>query len=196
MSGLTGLVLAAGRGTRFDPSGQHNKLLATLPNGQSVLKRACLALAPHVEQIVVVLRAPCERIQTELADLDVTFVYSCQADLGLGYSLAQSIAQTQATKGWLVTLGDLPFISAASYQQVIAAFEQNGGIVRPSYQGQIGHPVLFAAELKADLQQVEHADGPKHIFRHYSHLSQTLAVSDAGVCADIDYPEHLTRPLI
>lgn len=195
MVAFTGLVLAAGRGTRFDPSGQHNKLLATLPNGQSVLKSACLALAPHVDEMVVVLRAPSARIQAELADLGVRFVYSPQADAGLGYSLAHGIAQTQPTKAWMVTLGDMPFIGAASYKRLIATFEQKGGIVRPTYQGQIGHPVLFAAQLKPALQQVEHADGPKHLFRQYQHLSQTVAVPDAGVCADIDYPEHLVAPL-
>lgn len=36
-STATGILLAAGLGTRFDPSGLQNKLLATLPGGTPVV---------------------------------------------------------------------------------------------------------------------------------------------------------------
>lgn len=34
---LTGILLAAGRGRRFDPAGIHNKLLQRLPGGELVV---------------------------------------------------------------------------------------------------------------------------------------------------------------
>ena len=34
----TGLLLAAGRGTRFEPHGQQNKLLAPLPGGTPIAR--------------------------------------------------------------------------------------------------------------------------------------------------------------
>ncbi len=43
-SSATGILRAAGYGSRFDPSGLHNKLLATLPDGTPVvfsLRGAC-----------------------------------------------------------------------------------------------------------------------------------------------------------
>lgn len=46
-----GILLAAGRGRRFDPSGTRNKLLQPLPNGEPVAvasARALLAVLPKV----------------------------------------------------------------------------------------------------------------------------------------------------
>lgn len=189
----TGIVLAAGRGTRFDPSGQQNKLLATLAHGSSVLRSSCLALMPHVDELVVVLREPCARIEAELSTLQPRYVYCEQADQGLGYSLACGIRHTQPQQAWVVTLGDLPFVQAATYSRLLASHAAYGGIVRPSYQQQIGHPVVFSAFLANELAQVQHADGPKHIFKKYANSFRVLAVSDPGVCADIDYPSHRYR---
>ena len=36
----TGVLLAAGLGTRFDPEGLHNKLLARLPDGTPIAHEA------------------------------------------------------------------------------------------------------------------------------------------------------------
>lgn len=189
---LTGLVLAAGRGTRFDPLGQEDKLLARLSTGLTVLRSSCLALAPHVDELVVVLRTPSPLIQAELTDLAPRFVYCDTADQGLGYSLAQGVRQTQPTLAWVVSLGDMPFISAESYHQLLMYFKQHGGIVRPTYQEQIGHPVLFSAQYKHDLMRVVHESGPRHMFKRYAHFCHYVAVNDVGVCADIDYPHQLT----
>lgn len=189
----TGLVLAAGKGTRFDPTGQQNKLLTTLAHGGSVLHSSCAALRPHVDELVVVLRAPCVRIEAELNALQPRYVYCPQADQGLGYSLACGIQQTKPQQLWLVALGDLPFIQPATYQAVLAAHASYGGIVRPSYQQQIGHPVLFPVALAHELAQVHHADGPKLLFKKYAAQNRLIEVEDPGVCADIDYPYHRYR---
>ncbi|MEZ2720139.1 NTP transferase domain-containing protein [Paenalcaligenes hominis] len=189
----TGIVLAAGRGTRFDPSGQHNKLLITLVHGNSVLRSSCLALMSHVDELVVVLREPCPRIEAELRTLQLRYVYCEQADQGLGYSLACGIQHTHPQQAWVVSLGDLPFVQSTTYSILLANHATYGGIVRPSYQQQIGHPVVFSASLADELAQVRYADGPKHIFKKYADQSRVLAVSDAGVCADIDYPRHRYR---
>ena len=44
MQEIIGIMLAAGRGTRFDPTGQRNKLLAPLPDGRAVLRASCANL--------------------------------------------------------------------------------------------------------------------------------------------------------
>ena len=54
-SSTTALLLAAGRGTRFDPNGLQNKLLAPLPDGTPVAcaaARALFAILPHVTAVV------------------------------------------------------------------------------------------------------------------------------------------------
>ena len=57
MPEIIGLILAAGRGTRFDPTGRRNKLLAALPDGRTVLRASCANLLPWVDRMVVVTGA-------------------------------------------------------------------------------------------------------------------------------------------
>lgn len=50
-----GILLAAGRGRRFDPSGERNKLLQALPGGEPVVvasAHALLAVLPRVIAVV------------------------------------------------------------------------------------------------------------------------------------------------
>ncbi|MGV7246924.1 molybdopterin-guanine dinucleotide biosynthesis protein MobA, partial [Caballeronia sp. M23-90] len=47
-SSATGILLAAGYGSRFDPSGLHNKLLATLPDGTPVVFQSARRLLSAV----------------------------------------------------------------------------------------------------------------------------------------------------
>ena len=42
---LTGILLAAGRGRRFDPEGARNKLLQRLPGGELVVAASARTLA-------------------------------------------------------------------------------------------------------------------------------------------------------
>jgi molybdenum cofactor cytidylyltransferase len=53
-SSATGILLAAGYGSRFDPSGLHNKLLATLPDGTPVAFQSARRLLSAVSRVVAV----------------------------------------------------------------------------------------------------------------------------------------------
>jgi len=52
----TGVLLAAGFGSRFDPQGQHNKLLARMPDGTPVAHESAHRLLQVVTRVVAVVR--------------------------------------------------------------------------------------------------------------------------------------------
>ncbi len=61
----------------------------------------------------------------------------------------------------------------------------------PAYRGQRGHPVGFAAEFSAALQQVQGDEGARAIVK--AHLSSVVQLDceDAGILRDIDHPADL-----
>ena len=53
---MVGILLAAGRGSRFDPSGVHNKLLQPLANGEALAVASAKKLLAVLPRVVAVLR--------------------------------------------------------------------------------------------------------------------------------------------
>jgi len=101
----TGILLAAGRGSRFDPSGIHNKLLTTLPNGaEAGLPIAFVAarrLRNALPRVIAVVdgspdlspeRAAQQRtLRDWLVKAGCEVIASPRAHLGMGASLADAV---------------------------------------------------------------------------------------------------------
>src|SRR5690606_22819251 len=83
---VIGLLLAAGLGTRFDPTGRHNKLLATLPDGLPVLQHAARALQQAVDAVVAVVAPNNTALEHTLQGLGITVLECADAHLGMGRS--------------------------------------------------------------------------------------------------------------
>jgi molybdenum cofactor cytidylyltransferase len=187
---IAGLLLAAGAGRRFGggkllhPYGPQRTPLAL------VSYRRLRALLPRVH---VVLR-PGEPELERLFALEGASHSVCKdAPLGMGFSLACGVAATQDASGWLVTLGDMPEIQAATVQAVCGALETGASIVIPCHQGRRGHPVGFSGEHRAALLALEGDEGARRVVRAQADRVLELAVDDPGVLADVDTREDLQR---
>lgn len=76
--------------------------------------------------------------------------YGCQVVLldspGMGDSLAAAVAACADASGWLVVLGDMPFILPSSIESVVRELGEQ--MIRvPVYKGAYGHPVALARPL-------------------------------------------------
>ncbi|MEO5933409.1 MAG: NTP transferase domain-containing protein, partial [Duganella sp.] len=94
---LTGILLAAGRGKRFDPSGVQNKLLQTLGDGAgdvvvAASARNMLAVLPRV---LAVVRPGDDKVAALLGSLGCEVRVCADADLGMGESLTTAIEHTK-----------------------------------------------------------------------------------------------------
>src|SRR3546814_20854437 len=61
---------------------------------------------------------------------------------GLGDSIAAGVQACPDRDGWLMVLGDMPFILPSSIEQVVAGIRADG-ISVPVLAGEYGHPVGF-----------------------------------------------------
>ncbi len=168
----TVLILAAGRSERFRAaSGGMDKLEADL-GGRRVRDWVLATVQSSGLSWHVV-----ERSHTAHLTLP-----------GMGDSIACGVAATAQAQGWLVLPADLPLVQARTLLQVAQALSTHTVVV-PSWQGERGHPVGFAAACRADLLALSGDSGARAVVqRHGAHL---LPVNDAGCVMDVDTPEAL-----
>lgn len=190
-SSATALLLAAGRGTRFDPSGLHSKLLAPLADGTPVAcaaARALLTILPHVTAVV---RPGAEALAHALNEAGCDVVFSTEAERGMGASLAAGIRATQEAEGWIVALADMPWIAPATIEQIARRIDGGASVVAPVYHGRRGHPVGFGAMHREALSSLDGDIGARGLLEGAN--VTTIQVDDAGVLVDIDTRADLDR---
>ncbi len=114
---------------------------------------------------------------------------------GMGSSLVAGIRQApHDSDAYLIALADMPDLSIATLHQLIDAFTNSGrGILRPSYRGCAGHPVLFDRSYRQQLLAVSGDTGARHVVKDHADDVHELQVDDPSVVFDIDRPEDLIR---
>jgi molybdenum cofactor cytidylyltransferase len=188
---IAGLVLAAGRSTRM---GGPNKLLEEI-NGKPLVRIVAEhALASRAKPVIVVTGHQRERVEHALAGLPVTFAHNPDFADGLSTSLKAGIKAVPAdADGAIVTLGDMPQVSATLIDRLIAAFDPERGalVVIPTIEGKRGNPVLWARRFFSDLLAVEGDVGARHLISGYAEAVTEVPVEDAAALTDVDTPEAL-----
>jgi molybdenum cofactor cytidylyltransferase len=192
LTGITAIILAAGQGSRFraEAGADQDKLLAPCVGRDGITR-------PVIEQVLVNLPAAVAR-RWVVTSPDRTEVirlaqfHGCEVLLlrspGMGDSIAAAVAASGTSDGWLVVLGDMPFILPASIEQVMAGLEIDG-ISVPVHAGQYGHPVGFGSSFGPALMALKGDRGAKPLFALAS--VQEVAVDDPGVLWDVDVPALL-----
>ncbi|WP_027800881.1 nucleotidyltransferase family protein [Paraburkholderia dilworthii] len=185
----TGILLAAGVGSRFDPHGLQNKLLARLPDGTPVAQEAAHRLLRAVPRVLAVVRPGAEALARLLNDAGCDVAFAPAAERGMGASLAAGIQASEDAEGWIVALADMPRIQIATIEAVARALDGGAPVVAPFYEGQRGHPVGFGAEHRDALLSLDGDSGARSLLR--SQRVMRLDVDDAGILRDVDTPDDL-----
>jgi CTP:molybdopterin cytidylyltransferase MocA len=139
---LHGLLLAAGAGTRMGTP----KALMRDEDGTSWLLRSVAVLREGgCDPVSVVLGAEAERARELLDRGNVRVVVADHWAEGMGESLRAGLAALAASdaEAVLVSLVDLPDVSADVVRRVVAAGGGPDQLARAAYDGSPGHPVLL-----------------------------------------------------
>ena len=136
--------------------GAINKLIAEIGGKPLVRIAAEQALASRAAPVIVVTGHEREKVEAALDGLPVRLVHNPDYAEGLGTSLKAGIAAVPAdVDGAIVCLGDMPQVSAALIDKLIAAFDPESGalVVVPSIEGRRGNPVLWSRRFFPDLMR-------------------------------------------
>jgi molybdenum cofactor cytidylyltransferase len=190
---LCAIVLAAGRGSRYRAvAGDHrNKLLAQClgrdGTERSVLEQVLVNVRPLADKTVLLTRAD----YCSVAELGLRHGYEVVVldSPGMGDSIAAAVSAEPAHRGWLIALGDMPFIHPDTLERVARSVEDDA-ISVPVHGGQYGHPVAFGRAFGPALMALAGEKGARRLFQ--GARIKEIEVDDPGVLWDVDVPAALT----
>jgi molybdenum cofactor cytidylyltransferase len=185
------LILAAGRSTRM---GAANKLLAEVSGTPMVARAVDAALASRAAPVVVVTGHDAERLRAAIGARKVRFVHNPDYAAGMSTSLQRGLAAFGAElDGVVVCLADMPRVSAATLDRLIAAFNPVEGraICLPTWNGKRGNPVLWARRFFPEMAEIRGDVGARHLIGEHADLVCEVAMPDDAVLVDIDTPDAL-----
>lgn len=185
-----GILLAAGQGKRFDPSGRQHKLLQMLASGQSVIASSASKLKKAFPDSLAVVSETAVQVQQSLTELALSFCICENAQDGMANSLVTALRHLPAdTDAVVIALADMPFVQIDTLLQIRARLSSGADIVVPTYQGQRGNPVGFAIKYLPQLLSLQGDRGARQLLQSYPVTE--IAVSDPGILRDIDVPADL-----
>ena len=180
----TGILLAAGQGTRFGA----NKLLFPLADGTPMAVACASTLHSVLAHCIAVVDDAHGDVAHLLAAAGLQVIANPRAREGMGTSIACGVAASPAAGGWVIALADMPRVPAHVIRQVAGGLAQGADLVAPVWRGQRGHPVGFAARHAPALLAL-HADrGARDIIAAHRDTLQLIDTQDRGVIMDIDTP--------
>lgn len=191
---VVGVLLAAGLGRRYDPSGAQLKLLAPAPSGPHAGAPLAVAalrnLRAALADVVVVVRPAATNAQRRLHELlaaeNAPTVVCARAEAGMGHSLACGVGARSEAFGWVIALADMPAISPRTIAAVRDAIAQGHACAAPVFGGQRGHPVGFGRACRGELLALTGDAGARSVLA--AHPPQLIEVDDPGCLLDIDTP--------
>lgn len=189
---IVGILLAAGRGKRFDATGERNKLLAQLPDGQPVVVASAMAMLGALPQVVAVVRDGDDEVAVLLRGLGCTVTPCLDAGLGMAASLVHGLRHSPpGADGWVIGLGDMPFVHADTITSLCAAIAEGATIAAPFYGGRRGNPVAFHKTHLAELMALQGDRGARELLE--AQRVTEVSVDDPGIFPDIDTVADLGR---
>jgi len=192
MKDLRGLLLCGGSATRF----RGEKLLAPIPGEEDagpIAARAAKNLRDGIGNALAIVPVGAAALRRALELSGCEVMESDRTALGMGASLAAAIGATDRADGWIVALGDMPLVAPATARAVKNALEEGALVAAPALArtGVRGHPVGFAAALRAELLALDADTGARAIVERHRESLRIISTDDAGILVDLDTREQL-----
>jgi molybdenum cofactor cytidylyltransferase len=196
---IRGLLLCGGSSTRFGS----DKLLAVIDGGHPqagggpipLVVCAARNLISGAGRALAIIPPAAGQLRRMLADAGCEILESPRTVRGLGASLAAGVAASANAGGWIVALGDMPFIRPDTIAAVRAKLEGGARIAAPVLvaTGERGHPVGFARALQDELAALDGDEGARAVISRHREGLVIIPVDDPGIVVDIDTPDDLEK---
>ena len=190
-SRVAAVVLAAGRSHRMGPE---NKLLAGIEGVPMVVRVVDTVLASSAHSVVVVTGHEEARVRDALAGRAVTFAHNPAYETGMSSSLRVGLdAVPHKVDGVLVCLGDMPWVTIAHLEALIATFDPSCDrpICVPVHERKRGNPVLWPKKYFREMREIQGDRGARILLDRHADEVTYVPVSDEGVNLDVDTPAAL-----
>lgn len=189
---IPAIVLAAGKSSRM------GRPKASLPigGGDTFLSLIVRTFqAADVADVVVVVGHEGDAIRSAFqhSGLAARFVHNSEYESGQFSSLLKGLnaVDRPGVSAALVTLVDVPLVSAATVRAVVERYRRTrAAVVRPTRGSEHGHPVLLDRALFEEVRRADPAAGAKPIVRAHASAAGDVLIDDEGAYRDIDTAEE------
>ena len=181
------IILAAGSSHRFGA----DKRTAFMPDGTPLLSATLANVPDTFTRRILVLKKTDEELGNLYADR-WQICYAENPETGMASSLASGIAIAEKWPAAVIGLGDMPYISSATYCALQQGLEKHD-IVIPVSKGKRGNPVGFNERFFDEIMLLQGDQGARSLLENYAEECFEIEVSDNGITGDIDTPEMLRK---
>ena len=187
MAFTSAILTAAGESTRM------GKPKALLPwHGTTLIEYQVTCLVEGgVAEVVVVLGYQVDTIAPYVKGRDVRYVVNSDFRLGKTTSIKAGVAGIDPRADSILLLAvDQPRRSDIISTVIGAHVRSNAVITSPRFRGHGGHPLVFSASLKSELERISEAmQGIREVFRAHRDEVTEVELDDPIVRLDINTPE-------
>lgn len=191
---LSAIILAAGMSTRM---GHENKLLLNYKNSSLINETIQqLSTAKGIDEIIVVLGHEAQVVQEHIINKELSLAVNKNYKTGQTTSIQAGVkASHPLTDGFMICLGDMPFILSADYECLIDFWndKEPGLIIRPKVNDLPGHPVIFDASYKEDILAETHPHGCRTVIAKHKDRYIEFKSTNRHYLIDIDKPADKDR---
>lgn len=188
MSKIGAVILAAGMSKRMGEP----KLLLTL-NGKPLFRYPLeLAIASGLNPIVLIGGHHIESFREAAGDLkEIEFIHNNQYEQGMSTSLKLGVDSIKKkTEAIMIFLADQPFVSGIVIQTLMEQYKKGFAegirIVRPQYNGELGHPILVHESIYSEFLEITGDQGGKEILKKYRGKTKIMPFESPFWGMDID----------
>jgi molybdenum cofactor cytidylyltransferase len=187
------VILAAGASSRLGKPKQN-----LVFKGQTLLQRMIVSASAVSGQVIVVLGANLNEIDSTNFDVATEILYNEDWALGMGSSIRQATSHVEQkyphANAMLVTVCDQPYVDTALLQQLFetAGFVKHD-IVACSYKGTVGVPAVFKKICFPELLKLNGKEGAKKIMEQ--RLQNVYQIPFPLGSVDIDTEEDFNNLL-
>jgi molybdenum cofactor cytidylyltransferase len=182
-SSVAAILLAAGQSRRM---GAFKPLL---PFGDTTVIEACLNYLTEggAGPLVVVVGHRANDIRQQLGDYPVTFAVNPDPTSEMAASITAGVRQLpETTRAVLIALADYPAVPSRVISLLIKEWSMGHRLVKPTWKGRGGHPVLLDLSLRDDLLNLPEQNGLKEVFERYKDEVLRVEVGTPYVARDLD----------
>jgi len=180
---VTAILLAAGQSRRM---GAFKPLL---PFGKTTVIESCLKYLTTggVDSVVVVVGYRADDIREQLSNYSVLFAVNPDPASEMAASIAAGVRKVPDSAGaLLISPADCPAIPPAVIASIRGEWSKGYRLVKPTWQGRGGHPVLVDLSFRADLLELEPATGLKGFFERHTNDVRRIEVDSPYIARDLD----------
>ncbi|ARK28936.1 nucleotidyltransferase family protein [Halalkalibacter krulwichiae] len=197
---IAAVILAAGTSNRL---GRKAKQLLPLGERRILQHVIDLTIQQEFDQILVVIGYQAKRVQKMISlqgARQANWLVNDQYRDGQSKSFLMALAHINPMiQSVMFFLGDQPFIKHQTIEQIKASGlkrqlkEEKPFVVRPSYNGKVGHPIYWGNHHCIDFESVTGDEGGRSLFKFIK--VEQIEVEDFGVGFDIDTPKDYQEAL-